>query len=117
LNGSCRQWLNRNAGDRRGRELNGSLSAPGWFYLACATSLQSEEGTTFWPIRPTGTSAKNWSRERFGNEVDRGSRRRFEWIARGLTEESFWTASRHWIAGLESRSRFERKQQNSDRLD
>ena len=47
-------------------------------------------------LRPTGTSAQNWS-----PAPERDSRLNLEWIARGLTAKSFWTAPWRWIMALE----------------
>ncbi len=44
----------------------------------------------FFGIRPSGTSTNNWTPEQ-GN-LDSGSRLLFEWIAPGLTAQSFWSA-------------------------
>ena len=76
--------IERRAGRRRAASLQ----------LADAARLvlpQTYLGTIkmIWSIRPTGTSAQNWS-----PDLERDSRLDLEWIARGLTAKSFWTARR-----------------------
>jgi hypothetical protein len=83
--------------DRRGRELNGSATAPGSFTLP-TTSPRNEKILEYPPLGHV--------RKKLESRSDGAAVISFEWIAQGFTAMSFWTVRRRSIAALEDRFRF-----------